>query len=742
MKDPAQMSAAEIEAELASYESAQAPAPKDPAKMSEDEILAELGHDPDKPGYTNGSSPQAPLNSTFLTPTERFKLKSLGNANGMAKTLAATYGPENVVTFTEGKSKGELRVRNPKTGLWHALDSETFDASDPLEFTKSIVSGAVGTASVVGGLIASLGDKLDGKQQVKNPLEYAAAISDFILPKSMQANAREAVAEVGENAFEIGGLAAGAVALPATAAGIAASGALAGGLSAMRTTLGKAEGTYDAPPEQQALEIGMDTLMGMAGQGLVPGAKFALSKWSSGRTAKAISEMADSLASKGEPNVIDDIATKLAMATGWTERTWQTYLKDGAGVQSIIDDVAREIPQEHANVLAQKTITAAKETAENLVRGADDVWKHNEAELVRLTPKDLKFDLKEMTKPFITAMQEVGVLKALPTEIDKATGAVKGTRGFEFMPFDDFQKAVTQGGKLAEADFAYSRQTYNQLKNLFKDVTTLQDAPSLAGQEGLKNAMSASKILKNITFSMRKAGLDAGSNPMVGRAAQAAKLFDDGFTGVMGGEAEGSLGSAFKALNKNWSEYKSAVEPFEAALQKGDNATLMRLGNAMLSSKPKPGTVNAQFGLHEAQQLLSKVPGAKPKVERLTQLEQQFARLEAVQLINKIEAKPMLSTGGMGVAAMGAMSGSPQVTASVIGAGILTNPRTAKLFLDKSRGMAELVKKAGGKARTDVLLDPRVIKTLLAYPTEAATAHYQTEQMLNEQIKMMQGQGK
>lgn len=737
--DLSQLSDEQLQQMIASQEPATAPI-KPVKELSDDELLAQLGYDPDKPSMVNGSSPEAPINQSLLSSTERLTIRGLGNQKGVAKALAEKFGEGNVVTYNEGANKGEFRVKNPKTGLWHAVDPKTFDAADPWKLTKSVISGAVGVGSIAAGTVASA-IKAGTGGGLSNPLDYANYISEMLLPKSMEANAKEAIGEVAENAFEIGAVGAGLATLPVTAAGIAGAAAIGGGITAARTTLGKLEGTYDAPWQEQMQEIGVDAFMGAIGQGLMPGIKFGVSKLANTGFGRAAKAWGDQLVKSGEPGVIEDIARGFAKLTGWTDRTFETYLKDGDGVQKVLNVVAKEIPENQGQAIQQMTVGYAREAAENLVRGADDLWKHNESELLRLTPTNQEFKIADMTTGFIDELKKVGVLKTVMRETDE--GLTEGLRlgatlpktkeAFEFMSFKEFQDQVVGQGKLSESEFAFSRQTYKKLKDLFTDVEKLNQSPNLKGTTGLKNVLDASKILKNITYEMRQAGISSGSNPMIKASAKAAEAFDDGVVKILGGNTPNSMGAAFKKLNADWSDYKNAIDPYKRALDRGDDAAMLQLGNKLIS-RPKTNNINELTGEVKAAEILKSVPSAAPKAQRLGELTQEFRRLEAVQMLQKIESTPLMSAGGAGVTATAIATGNVPVAVGAAGGAMLNSRKTTKFLIDRARASAEVFKKPTGLARAKVLGDPRIVKTLLAYPVNATQTKMETEQMLMQQI--------
>ena len=185
-----------------------------------------------RPNYADGSNPNKAIPKAIDGATwNRIKL-SFGNKSPeqTVKYLEADYGVGNV---TQSKS-GAIVVKNKKDGAWYQLDPEGGGQGDfvdrALERTRDILADNADIAASIGVGIATAG---------------AAAP-----------------------------LAAGLTGLAAVG-GAGAVGAASGAGGAMgRILMGRLVGTYDATPEQMARDIGVETLLGMAGGAFVPGVKY------------------------------------------------------------------------------------------------------------------------------------------------------------------------------------------------------------------------------------------------------------------------------------------------------------------------------------------------------------------------------------------------------------------------------------------------------------------------------------
>jgi len=726
---------------------------------------AELASDP-LPEYANGASPKTALNTGILTATERLQLRGLGNDRGVLKALEARFGQDGAVL----DDNGSFKVKNPKTGLWHEVDPKTFDASDPIEMTKSIVGGMLGTAAV--GLAAAseaVGatgiSRALGLTKEFNPLVIADQLASVLGDGTIGRNAREAVGEVAENLPIAAGIAASTVAMPATVAGVIAAGLVAGGTTIIRNTLGKLAGTYQATPEEELKEVAIDTLLGSIGQAIPVGGKMALDKLAKRKAGLAMQELGENLAK--DPGMFDNILETYSAYTGMPKRVFNTYFREGNAVQRVMDRVADADPVNQARGLADVGVETAQRAANLLERTSDDLWNSNFAQLERHIDDSMEFNLKELTDSWATKLEEVGLVRTVNEVTERAdevvrgvtggtraigesgirdvaeAGATVGTRTMrakkEFLSLDEFRDNVIKSGDFSKGDAAFSDQTYREIKRLWNRVNDIREkAPSMYGKEGFRETMQVQKILRDMTFKMRQAGIGSADNVMIRRAAEASEQFEKSMAErMLGGTGEGSLGGAFLKMNDTWSSLADATKPFSAAVKRGDTASMARLSKQLIATKPTAANINAKVGLERAQAIMESA-GLKTNAAEMKMLQQDLRALEATEYMHSIANKPYLSTAGSGMSGGFFLAGEPLTASAVIANSVVRNPRAAKAMIDLNQKTSHIIKGAGGKALKALTQDPKYYRSILGAGLDAYQSQVETEQALMQQFQ--QGQ--
>jgi hypothetical protein len=734
-------------------ESAAAAQPVAEAQPQQWEELNDPISDP-LPSYADGLSPDTPINRSPLSSTERLLIRGLGTRKGEVSNLAEMFGQDAVRV----DRNGDLVVK--KGDSWYAVDPNTLDSPEPISRTKRILGALAGAGAAGYGTVAAL----TGVHKTRNPLEIADMITGLIKDDELQAVAKETTGEIAENIPTAAAVGAGLVTMPMTLAGVAGAGMIAGGVTSAKVILGKLAGTYEATPEETAQEIVMDTMLGVAGQAVSAGAKFGFKYLADKKALKALQETGEELTKRG--GNLEELAQTFAEQTGWPKRVYQTYMTSGKRVQGIVDELASLGDSDQLARLRTMSTTEARRAVDVLKEGSESLWQKNNQQLRSLIPDNVEFNMADLTDDWVKSMKDAGLVEEVARttttkmpgagtktlqvvkEVPPGTALTGGSRDVSgivtdtvtknridrFLSFEEYQSKVVGNAQLDKTDFAFSRQTYNRLKQLYADVQTLRTkSPITFGKEGFDNTMAANRILKSITYEMRAAGLSNSSNPLIRNAAKAADNFDSAVaTKVLGGTQDGSAGAAYLKLNQDWSAYKNAIAPFERAAAKNDLNTLAQIGSKLLS-KPKAGNMNEQEAIGAAIEYLSKNNITAPAA-KLADITKQFEAIEAAGYIGKIANKPIFNDAQWGMMLGGLLSGSPWLTGSVAATGAATSPKVAKMLIDRQAKVAQIVKAAGGAARDKIILNPPLLKTLLQFPRTSTEQQTQTESMLLEKF--------
>lgn len=165
------------------------------------------------PSYANGATSQTAINESPISYEDRLKL-SVGDMSGKVKFLKDNYGE------VQRTKSGDLTVKY--NNVWHRVDPDTFDMSDPWKMTKEIV-----------GDMADLAPTL-----VKTGAQVGAAVLT------------------------------GGASLPAQ---LAASGAIGSAGKGVESVLGRLVGTYQGSDEDILKDVALEGLINVGA-----GAAFAL----------------------------------------------------------------------------------------------------------------------------------------------------------------------------------------------------------------------------------------------------------------------------------------------------------------------------------------------------------------------------------------------------------------------------------------------------------------------------------
>lgn len=186
------------------------------------------------PDYASGMNPDSPVNRSPVDIADRFKL-ALGNAAGSKNYLKQKFDD------VQEDSSGNLVVKHQ--GLWHRVDPTGLGDPDPWDATKSIVENITNKAMSKG----------------KEFISDAADVTPM-----------GASIAAGTGANIIAGVGSGGTSLPAAAAIYGGSAAVVEGL---RTSLGRAVGTYEATDAEQLSDIGFEGVLNAGGVLVAPAVK-------------------------------------------------------------------------------------------------------------------------------------------------------------------------------------------------------------------------------------------------------------------------------------------------------------------------------------------------------------------------------------------------------------------------------------------------------------------------------------
>lgn len=494
----------------------------------------EFSDDAFLPSYADGRAPTNPINRSPVSAEDRAKL-SLGNMPGKLKFLKERFED------AQPDKDGNILVK--QNGLWHAVDPKGLGNVDPWQLTKKIVGSTV--PSYTRDLAKKVGLEIPTMAEDGSVRDLMAAGSEL---KKDAADLYD-VAVVG-TAAGIGA----AKGMAAAGPGGAIVGAGVGGMGgeAMKTSLGRLYGTYDASPEEQVSDIGWEGLFNMAGEGVALGAKPG---WN--MVKKAFKKYGDKTTNYG----------KELLSTFWSDMTGGGETGRWA-FRRAMDDSDRVVPKARQiwgelgdTVAPSEGIPLIQKRQEGIIRRyasqADDALKRNYREsfkgIIEDVPEDFAGEIGDIIRAAQQDLVEQGIAKPLiandPVEAYRA--GMTGQGKWLGIKLADDGKILTSAQREVMQELVDLTNKYNQKFGL----------KSLKGKEAAAKLIEFRRQLREtyddlITDDLADSTVDA--------MATAFKSKID--TGVTQRFANKGLGERFVAANKAYAEKVDAVKVLKKAV--------------------------------------------------------------------------------------------------------------------------------------------------------------------------------
>lgn len=668
-----------------------APPVEQAVAMNEDELFSKFGVSDEiasNPAYANGLTPQSAVNKSPLTATERFQIKGLGNREAdVEASLKKRF------SAVERNEDGAFVVK-ADNGVWHQIDPDTLGERDAIDVTRGILRGAGAT---VGGLAASGANLLantfvPGANFETNPLKLAEMLA------GEDAVAREFVGEAAENvdtaAMTAGGLAVAPVTAGATLASVAGTAATAGAVSGLTkiglTSLGRLQGTYNAPVEEQLKDASYEAALGLVGTFIPAGVRFGLNKFSSGKVAAKATEVLSKAPEEQLPviraffkDVVDDVS-------------FDRIVTPGNQVQEFIDQsvkVGKDLTtfQDHMRLGMIDDIQSAAKSA---ISGLSDVYTNKINKIAEEIPDDLVISAKKMLAP---------LYDDLIVNEQIATRTKNG--GIKLLPFEELaEREAARGlGETGKA-VAFDRKTYNELSKLVETMDRMDRGVFIKGKEAFKEALADQKILKTLTKDMQAAGKTEMGDIKNGILYRVASKYGEQIKNALPDALPTNLGTKLRNANTSYKSLKGAIEPLEKAFASDKEA--LRLASAM-TGRTAAGTLDRALMPNVVKEFTEYggVKGIGIAKQLMTTADRLADRKAAIQFTAPMRAQ--LSAFQAGAAAQSAANAidKPGLTAiSSLGwsASLISRyPKAAKASVDASLKLTRMLE-AGTKRMTPI----------------------------------------
>ena len=615
----------------------------------------------DIPAYADGSDPNKALNKTpDGAAFARFKLAFSNKPVGaQVKYLEETYGKGNVQL-----SKGKNIVVKRDNEKWYRLDPAGMGEGDwvdkSLELTKDILADNADIALSVGAGIATAG---------------AAAP-----------------------------LAAGLAAVKGAGVVAAASGL---GSSMTRILMGRLAGTYEATPEEMIKDIGIETVLSLAGGTFVPGVKYGA------RELGAMFKKTAPVMAEAAPEAKSLLTRVIGMTSGQGDEVASHWVSNS-------DKVGREMAKygkdAESGILAN--VRQTKEFADAVVEarrayGKDIYSKFAEEAGENFAPNVGRVFNKAAVGSMPVDLVDTGILK---------WDGVKGVLNLNSV--DDIMKSNPELGSIFTDPKA--RKLLTPVLNIVNTFNKVSPASGKAGAEQFltfKNRLSAA--LRQSQAMASEAGLDSAYMDVSKFAGQLKSAY---VNRAVDGVKHPELMQKLIATDKAYSQVKELIRPFEDTVRNankiGIDAYKNLYKNTFEASKLSANKAVSGNRLQETVNLLSKYkPGLSEIVDDIG------ARKAA------LAASPW-TRGGLDTAfAAGSVaSGSLAGTAALAVRSPKLNYHAAQMAKSMYSGL-DFVRKLPEASRKLMLQRPDAVAKLFDTVMSVPGIEAQVGQQLGQQLK-------
>jgi hypothetical protein len=666
----------------------QAPAPS--AGNSDFDIDAFLGATTDqatgesKPKYADGLGPDRPINKSPVDIVDRLRY-SLGNVEGVKNDLKGKF--KEVVQ----DPKGNFVIKHDD-GMWYRADPKGLGDGDAWERTKELLGD---TADVVPGAVKGA---ITGFAATKNRVgalvgavaaiggdAYSEEISDAVKNNPKKAMAAAAtLGLVGATGVVKGAPGSIKGQLPAVAAGAVAEG--------VRTSLGRMVGTYEATPQQQLKDIGLEAMLNLGGATIAAGVK---------PTASMLASAAKNL--KNAPQASKEMmAVAIGGTTGVEPGNVLTTLNNGGMVaQTFARFKAASLgAKEFAEKATEDSVKWVKHIAEKAQPTLNRIWSKGEAELLNGVDDTFHSTTNNIVSKIYSGASAQGVgqyfktvngKKVIMDAADVDAHFAKNAHWPEGVQFELKPRAVLVNEQKSNGiikDVINDPDAYNLLQDFMRNVRQFQGMKVLTGKEGAKQMLKFNKIIDDQTYKLTQLGKDQ-SIPGIAKAMSDTHQLVRGNVMVKFdklGPNNQPLPNAFQALNDQYSEAKNAILPVlranNTARQAGDPAY-----EQFLKQVTNSRNVMKKDGLGKLVKMASENGDDS--------LEQAFDRIAVNEAAKSWS--PWFSSGKVtaalaGGATVAATTGNPVPAMLAAGAAVATSPRTIFAGIRGAQGAASMAK--------------------------------------------------
>lgn len=656
----------------------------------------------------SGNTPETAMNRSPLSATDRMKL-SFGNEAGNIAYLKEKFPDAKIVMGPDGKPSKELAVRQGNT--WFRVDPKNGDIADPWEKTKEYIKDAAALAPEALGIGAAVGADI------------------------------------------------------ATGGGsLAATGAIAGAsTAALRTSLGRIIGTYDASPAEQAWDIGFESLLNAAGGKILGGVK-PTAKWIA---RNALDPMAAAFKDVVAGTVVErgaqalaglpkDVFKKVFASYSVGENNFDTMVENTdlvKGTMSRLSDMAgKDIQGYHDQAIRDQVGYIAK-IAGDARQTLSSIYGNMRNKILANVPKAFTVNLEDpVYDAYSNAIQKgIGNLVVGGKELSGKEAldylGKKGMKnaGFRMLSQDEMATALQKGAPLDQGlgYLSADKEAHGILKDFYQNLGQFVGGANRSGPEGAKALLDFKKVATDLAYKAVNSEQAQGIAEVRHIISSAKTAIDNNVHQEL---RKIGLGDKFMHLNETYDKISTGFAPLlnaqKRAIASGDTKAYEGLLSTFLA-RPKP-SASARFAVDDAIQA-AESNGLKGIADSLKASKLNIQVTEAAKAFNPIKPGILKAAdvGGGAVGLYALASHNPALLAAMVGMKAVSSPGGAKMAIATTQSLAKgqhLLSSMSKKQADAFLSSPQAIASFTQGVVQAPIIRAQADQAMQGMMQQAIGQ--
>jgi hypothetical protein len=567
------------------------------------------------------------------------------------------------------------------------------------------------------------------------------------------------------------------------AAGALTASAAAGGFAsaAVRTSLGRIVGTYEATPAEQAWDIGFETLLNTAGVKIIAGVKPS-AKWVAGRLDKVHQAFKDTIpgvagveaAAKGAfidmpKNVlkkifagysvgIDNFDTFLENPNATKGMMNALHSKAGQNVAAYHDEGTRMQLKMIANIAENARGSLTKiygamrnkllsEVPEDFAANLDkpifsaysDAISKGFGKIVVRTPDRVSVGARDYLTGQLTQTVTKGGTKELVGDEAIEYLAKNGTKGvrFQLLSKQELANKLSNGDISGPGEMVVDDAAYAALDNFYKQIGQFAGGANRTGRKGAQALLDFKKISTDLSYQLAQQENVKSSFVFKQVIDQARHTMDKSVRAEL---QRAGVSKNFDKLNSTYARLSDQFAPLLKAHAKAQ--TEMDYQPLLSTFLSRPGkSVGARFAVDDLIDTANEY-GLKEVSEEVSKGKLNIQIVEAAKAFNPLKPGQLKADGlgatQAGVLSYAALSANPALLGAAIGMQVLRSPRTARGAVVTTNALYQGQQMLSGMTEKQLnafLSKPQAINSFVTGITSSPLVYMKAEGELNQLIE-------